>query len=67
MADISVEAPPLFQGVAYGIVLGFGIVFAMLMNLITWISRRYLHESKARWVICDDDCPTLMRARMPAC
>ncbi|KAK3620248.1 hypothetical protein LTR56_023521 [Elasticomyces elasticus] len=46
MADSGVVAPPLSQGVAYGIVLGFGIVFALTMNLITWISRRYLHESK---------------------
>ncbi|KAI9741291.1 MAG: hypothetical protein M1834_003008 [Cirrosporium novae-zelandiae] len=38
--------PPLPQGVAYGIVLGFGLVFALIMNAITWISRRYLHEPK---------------------
>lgn len=25
--------------------LGFGIVFALVMNAITWIGRRYLHES----------------------
>lgn len=24
---------------------GFGIVFALTMNGITWISRNYLHES----------------------
>ncbi|KIV98703.1 uncharacterized protein PV09_09530 [Verruconis gallopava] len=41
----AVLSPPLSQGVAYGIVLGFGIVFALTMNLITWISRKYLHES----------------------
>lgn len=46
MADTGVVAPPLSQGVAYGIVLGFGIVFALVMNLITWISRRFLHESE---------------------
>ncbi|KAI0143392.1 hypothetical protein BJ166DRAFT_629762 [Pestalotiopsis sp. NC0098] len=37
--------PPLPQGVAYGLVCGFGIVFALTMNLITWVSRKYLHES----------------------
>ncbi|KAK5123208.1 hypothetical protein LTR85_003407 [Meristemomyces frigidus] len=46
MADTTAETPPLSQGVAYGIVLGLGIVFAMFMNLITWVSRKYLHESK---------------------
>ncbi|KAF2116966.1 hypothetical protein BDV96DRAFT_597921 [Lophiotrema nucula] len=45
MADSSIVKPPLSQGVAYGIVLGFGIVFALTMNLITWISRRFLDES----------------------
>ena len=39
------EAPPLSQGVAYGLVCGFGIVFALSMNGITWMSRKYLHES----------------------
>ncbi|KAI0470771.1 hypothetical protein GGR56DRAFT_113735 [Xylariaceae sp. FL0804] len=43
MADTG--SPPLPQGVAYGLVCGFGIVFALTMNLITWISRRYLQES----------------------
>ncbi|KAH9884263.1 hypothetical protein F4778DRAFT_787886 [Xylariomycetidae sp. FL2044] len=42
----SSSAPPLPQGVAYGLVCGFGVVFALTMNLITWISRRYLNESK---------------------
>ncbi len=28
-----------------GIVLGFGVVFALTMNAITWLGRRYLHES----------------------
>ncbi|KAF8852415.1 hypothetical protein BDZ45DRAFT_749594 [Acephala macrosclerotiorum] len=28
-----------------GIVLGFGVVFALTMNAITWLSRRYLHGS----------------------
>ncbi|KAF3025949.1 hypothetical protein E8E14_014964 [Neopestalotiopsis sp. 37M] len=37
--------PPLPQGVAYGLVCGFGIVFALTMNIITWVSRKYLHES----------------------
>ncbi|QDS76336.1 hypothetical protein FKW77_002734 [Venturia effusa] len=45
MADTTIIKPPLSQGVAYGIVLGFGIVFALIMNLITYISRRFLHES----------------------
>ncbi|KAH8681880.1 hypothetical protein BX600DRAFT_375571, partial [Xylariales sp. PMI_506] len=26
--------------------IGFGIVFALTMNFITWVSRRYLHESR---------------------
>ncbi|ETS79722.1 hypothetical protein PFICI_09575 [Pestalotiopsis fici W106-1] len=43
MADSG--TPPLPQGVAYGLVCGFGIVFALTMNLITWVSRKYLHES----------------------
>ncbi|RSL58102.1 hypothetical protein CEP53_006264 [Fusarium sp. AF-6] len=38
--------PALSQGVAYGLVIGFGIAFALIMNLITWISRKYLNESK---------------------
>lgn len=38
------EIPPLPQGVAYGIVLGFGIIFAAFMNIVTWIARRYLQE-----------------------
>jgi hypothetical protein len=46
MSNTTVD-PPLSQGVAYGIVLGFGIAFALLMNGITWISRKYLHESDA--------------------
>ncbi|KAK5166530.1 uncharacterized protein LTR77_008073 [Saxophila tyrrhenica] len=46
MADTGVTAPPLSQGVAYGVVLGFGIVFALGMNLITWINRRFFQESK---------------------
>ncbi|KAF2763883.1 hypothetical protein EJ03DRAFT_283216 [Teratosphaeria nubilosa] len=45
MADTGTVAPPLSQGVAYGLVLGFGIAFALLMNTITWFSRRFLHES----------------------
>ncbi|KAF2489325.1 hypothetical protein BU16DRAFT_575685 [Lophium mytilinum] len=45
MEAVAVVKPPLSQGVAYGIVLGFGIVFALSMNAITWISRKYLHES----------------------
>ncbi|KAF2805510.1 uncharacterized protein BDZ99DRAFT_539943 [Mytilinidion resinicola] len=45
MEAVAVVKPPLSQGVAYGIVLGFGIVFALSMNTITWISRKYLHES----------------------
>jgi urea-proton symporter len=45
MADTGTVMPPLSQGIAYGIVLGFGIVFALIMNLITWISRKFLHES----------------------
>ncbi|KAK6081203.1 sodium symporter family protein [Seiridium cupressi] len=43
MADSG--TPPLPQGLAYGLVCGFGIVFALTMNLITWVSRRLLHES----------------------
>lgn len=38
--------PALSQGVAYGLVIGFGIAFALIMNLITWVSRKYLNESK---------------------
>ncbi|KAI1336356.1 hypothetical protein F5Y15DRAFT_427058 [Xylariaceae sp. FL0016] len=53
MADSG--SPPLPQGVAYGLVCGFGIVFALTMNLITWISRRYLNETK--------DTNTLMTAK----
>ncbi|KUJ16990.1 uncharacterized protein LY89DRAFT_646074 [Mollisia scopiformis] len=45
MASTAVFEPPLSQGVAYGIALGFGVVFALTMNAITWLSRRYLHES----------------------
>ena len=30
---------------ADGTCAGFGIVFALGMNVITWVSRRYLHES----------------------
>lgn len=45
MLTTAAYTPPLSQGVAYGIVLGFGIVFALFMNLITYISRKYLHES----------------------
>lgn len=45
----TIEDPPLSQGVAYGIVLGFGIAFALLMNGITWMSRKYLHESNASY------------------
>jgi hypothetical protein len=31
---------------------GFGIVFAMTMNLITWISRRFLNESQVSALQC---------------
>ncbi|CZR62170.1 uncharacterized protein PAC_12067 [Phialocephala subalpina] len=46
MASTAVFKPPLSQGVAYSIVLGSGVVFALTMNAITWLSRRYLHEAK---------------------
>ncbi len=46
MSDV--EKPPLPQGVAYGLVCGFGIVFALTMNGITWVSRKYLNESSVR-------------------
>ncbi|MCJ1483683.1 hypothetical protein MMC06_003851 [Schaereria dolodes] len=37
-------APPLSQGVGYGVVLGLGFVFAFGMILTTWVLKRYQNE-----------------------
>lgn len=34
----------LSQGVGYGVVLGFGALFALIMTGITYLCKRYLHE-----------------------
>ncbi|KAI8075212.1 Sodium:solute symporter family-domain-containing protein [Gongronella butleri] len=34
----------LSEGVGYGVVLGFGALFAVCMTLVTWALKRYLHE-----------------------
>ncbi|KAJ8651452.1 hypothetical protein O0I10_012995 [Lichtheimia ornata] len=34
----------LSQGVGYGVVVGFGALFTLLMLGITWLLKRYLHE-----------------------
>jgi len=36
--------PPLEQGVGWGIVLGFGAFFAIVMSLLTMAQKRYLQE-----------------------
>ncbi|KAI0052387.1 urea transporter [Auriscalpium vulgare] len=33
--------PPLPQGVGYGVVLGLGFLFAIIMNGITWVQAKY--------------------------
>lgn len=67
MADTGVIDPPLSQGVAYGIVLGFGIVFALTMNLITWVSRKYLFESTVSIYLHCQYEPLLTPVRTLAC
>ncbi|GBB97820.1 hypothetical protein RclHR1_03080009 [Rhizophagus clarus] len=37
-------SPPLEQGVGWGIVLGFGAFFAVVMSLLTLAQKRYLQE-----------------------
>jgi len=36
---------PLGQDMGYGIVVGLGLAFSVVMGVITWISRKYLSES----------------------
>ncbi|THH11139.1 hypothetical protein EW146_g8142 [Bondarzewia mesenterica] len=38
-------AHPLPQGVGYGVVLGLGFFFALMMNVITWVQAKYSHFS----------------------
>ena len=37
-------APPLSQGVGYGVVLGLGFIFAFGMIITTWVLKRYQNE-----------------------
>lgn len=41
MADEAKFVAPLPQGFGYGIILGLGLVFALLMIFITWALKRY--------------------------
>ena len=36
--------PPLSQGFGYGIIIGLGFAFALLMIVISWILKRYQNE-----------------------
>lgn len=38
---VSDSPPPLPQAVGYAVVLGLGIVFALAMNVTTWIQARF--------------------------
>jgi Na+/proline symporter len=35
------EAAPLDEGVGYGVLLGFGAMFALLASAITWLNARF--------------------------
>ncbi|KAL6234089.1 hypothetical protein BDW75DRAFT_173257 [Aspergillus navahoensis] len=37
-------SPPLTQGFGYGIIVGLGFAFALVMIFITWSLKRYQHE-----------------------
>lgn len=37
----SIMEPDLPQGAGYAIIIGLGLFFALLMNLITWIQNKY--------------------------
>ncbi|KAL4951598.1 Sodium:solute symporter family-domain-containing protein [Aspergillus filifer] len=39
-----VFSPPLSQGFGYGIIVGLGFAFALIMIFITWSLKRYQHE-----------------------
>lgn len=38
---MSTASPPLPQGVGYAVVLGLGLFFALMMNVISWIQLRF--------------------------
>ncbi|KAJ5629987.1 hypothetical protein N7528_003644 [Penicillium herquei] len=44
MSDIITFTAPLSQGFGYGIILGLGFAFALLMIFITWALKRYQNE-----------------------
>ncbi|KAJ6037265.1 hypothetical protein N7540_001544 [Penicillium herquei] len=44
MSDIIKFTAPLSQGFGYGIILGLGFAFALLMIFITWALKRYQNE-----------------------
>lgn len=43
--SMSSSTPPLPQGVGYGVVLGLGFFFALMMNVITWIQSKFSRYS----------------------
>ena len=48
MAETSIT-PPLSQGWGYGVVVGIGILFAIIMFGITHLLRRYAHEDSSNF------------------
>ncbi|KZV66163.1 hypothetical protein PENSPDRAFT_637286 [Peniophora sp. CONT] len=44
MSDAVATSAPLSQGLGYGIILGFGLAFALALSAVTAVSRRMAHE-----------------------